>query len=86
LCGKLEVEGRPAVYRPFGPDSTPVTVNDPLHGRETDPGPRKLVHRVESLKGSEELVREGHVESRSVVAHEKNFGSILVGLTELDAN
>jgi hypothetical protein len=55
-----------------------VAVNDALHGRETDTGSGKLVDRVKSLEGSEQLVGESHVESGTVVAHEEGSSSFKI--------
>ena len=62
-----------------------MALDDALHGREPDPGPRELVGGVESLERSEQLARERHVEAGAVVAQEEGARAVaLLYRPELD--
>ena len=53
----------------FRPDAPAVTREDSMHERETHSGAGELFLRVQALEDIEQLVRELHVESGTIVAH-----------------
>lgn len=52
------------------PNTTAMPFDDAPHGRESDPGPRKIGHRMKPLERRKQLVRIAHVEPGAVVANE----------------
>ena len=46
-----------------------MSMDNSLHGSQSDPCPRKLVVQVETLKGTEKPVGVLHIESSAVVAY-----------------
>src|SRR6059058_1370733 len=80
--GDGEVEGRPLVHSPFGPDSSAVAVDDTLHGGEADARAFELFTAVETLERAEQLAGVRHVESRAVVADEIDCLATLLFLPE----
>src|SRR5213594_2606893 len=67
-----EVERRPLADLALCPDAAAVTMDDPLHGGETDTSSLEVRRVVQSLEGAEELVRVAHVEPDAVVFHEEH--------------
>jgi hypothetical protein len=53
-----------------------MTLEDPVNGRQPEPGARELNFGVEVLERSEEPVRLPHVEASAVVAHPQHGTSV----------
>src|SRR6266850_3700097 len=78
IVSQREKEGGSFIDGGFGPDTATVSRDDPLHGRQADPGALKLRILVQSLKRREELVDVCHVESGTVIPNVENGLVILV--------
>src|SRR5688500_1210337 len=65
-----EREGSPLPHHALRPHPSAQPVDDALHRRQPDAGPRELAGEVEALERPEQPVRVGHVETGAVVAHE----------------
>src|SRR2546425_3233865 len=63
-----------------------MPVNDTCNRGKANPSPFEFIVGVQSLKGAEELVRIGHVEARTVIAHEKHRTPLLAHRSELDTS
>src|SRR5712692_6577178 len=79
-----EIEGCPVVHGTLGPGATPVPMDDPLHRGQSDPGTRELVHPVQPLKRTKQLIGMGHVKPDPVIAHKVRRGAAIPGCTKLD--
>src|SRR5579864_5133293 len=67
IASKRKVKCRALVDLCFRPDTSPVTVNDALHNRQTDAGSLEVLNAMQPLKDAEELVDIPHVKTRAVV-------------------
>jgi len=79
------VKKKVALFQPLTqPKYGPMPRDDPLYGRQTDPGAFKLGIQVQPLKWGKEFVCVGHVKSGPVISDEK-YGLVpFVFLTNSD--
>ena len=75
-----EAKRRALTRRRFSPDAPTMPRDDALHKCQTNAGALKLRRRMQTLERAEQLLRIGHVETGTVVAHEINQAAIHVGL------
>ena len=68
----------------FLPHTAAVTLNDPLHRRQSHPRPFKLIGAMQALEGGKQLVGIGHIKADAVVADKIGFFSAYRGGTEFD--
>ena len=79
FAGQGEAKCCAVIDGALGPDFTPMAVNDPLHGCQTDARATKLALIVQTLEGLEQITRVRHVKTRAVVAHEIGSGAVRLG-------
>lgn len=77
-----EVEGGALPDLRFGPDSTPMPVDDALDDGEADTCALEFPFRMQGLKDAEEPIGVLHIEPDAVVLDEID----IVGLTDLTAD
>jgi hypothetical protein len=56
-------------HRTFSQDMTTVSMDNPLHGGQSNPGPRELLDQVETLEGSETPLGLPHIESTAIIVY-----------------
>ena len=56
----------------FGPDKSPVLLNNAVHGGQADPSPGKFGLGVQALKHAEKFARIPHVKPGAVVPYQDN--------------
>ena len=78
------MEGRPFIHGPLGPNTSAMSGNDALHGREADAGPLEIFGAVQALERAKELLRVAHVEAHAVVSHEEGRHAVVRFATEAD--
>jgi len=62
-----------------------VSVNNALHGCQSDSGAWELTHIVKTLEGAEKLIDISHIESDAVIPHKVDLLSITPAASEFDA-
>ena len=78
------MEGSVRVQLGFRPNAAAVLLDDPLHGRQSDPGSSKVFGTVQPLEDSKELVRVFHIETHAIIANEDDGFAILKPLADAD--
>ncbi len=63
-------------YRAVSPDPAPMSLNNALHGCQSDPGSWELAYIVKTLESPEELIDVFHVESDAIILHKVDLLSI----------
>ncbi len=81
--GEGEVERGSFPYSTIRPNAAPVSVNDPLHCGQPDPGAFKFACVVKPLEGPEQAVGIRHVETGAVVPNEACSLAIIFGQPKL---
>src|SRR6266571_9014541 len=84
-CFQDKVERCSLSYRALSPHLTSVSVNNALHGCQSDSGSWELAHIVKTLEGAEKLIGVSHIESDAIVLHKVDVLSILALASEFDA-
>jgi hypothetical protein len=66
-----EEKGSAPIEVAFGPHPAAVAPNNPLHCRQPNAGPVKLVASVQALERTKELIGVGHIEASPIVSNDK---------------
>src|SRR5687767_3395697 len=70
IIGESEKKRRPLIGLGLGPDTTTVTLDDPLHDCQANAGSLILFGEMESLKHAEQLVDIAHVKANAIIFDE----------------
>src|SRR3954469_17108029 len=81
---QTKVKPRPAIRGRLCPHPSAMPRNDALDDRQSNPCPGELIHPVQALKYSEQLVAVAHVETCAVVAHTIDDVPALRGCGHID--
>src|SRR5439155_19198744 len=79
-----EIKRRAFARLRLGPDPAAMSVDDALHGGQTQTVPDKLLRAMETMEHAEEFVLVAHVKADAVVAHE--IDNAFLGLARADAD
>ena len=71
-----EEEGSTASWLGFGPDLAPVTIDDSLHGSQSDAGPLEVFLAVKPLEYPKEFIGVFRIEAHSVIPHKERQGTV----------
>src|SRR6266480_824551 len=72
-----EIKCGAAIKRGFRPNTTAVTMNNPLHNRQADAGAFKFLSPMQSLEHAEQFVGVLHVKAGAVIGNEIDFFAVI---------
>ena len=61
-----------------------MTMYDPLHRDQANPGAGKILHAMQSLEGGKKFTGVLHIEPNPIIADKVNALSVLFDLVKLD--